>query len=79
MVVLQNEASVRCGLKGQYWLQAGEDMLVLQDLETRRTVMEWPYKLLRRYGRDKVSRKILNVHYGNKKKFTLLFKSFHIF
>ncbi len=57
MVVLQNEASVRCGLKGQYWLQAGEDMLVLRDLETRRTVMEWPYKLLRRYGRDKVSRK----------------------
>ncbi|RXN20016.1 docking 2-like protein [Labeo rohita] len=54
VVVLQNEASVRCGLKGQYWLQAGEDMLVLQDLETRRTVMEWPYKLLRRYGRDKI-------------------------
>ncbi|XP_016375531.1 docking protein 2-like [Sinocyclocheilus rhinocerous] len=54
VVVLQNEASVRCGLKGQYWLQAGEDMLVLQDLETRRTVMEWPYKLLRRYGRDKM-------------------------
>ncbi|XP_016420759.1 docking protein 2-like [Sinocyclocheilus rhinocerous] len=54
VVVLQNEASVRCGLNGQYWLQAGEDMLVLQDLETRRTVMEWPYKLLRRYGRDKM-------------------------
>uniref|UniRef100_A0A671RWQ1 Docking protein 2-like n=1 Tax=Sinocyclocheilus anshuiensis TaxID=1608454 RepID=A0A671RWQ1_9TELE len=52
--VMINEASVRCGLKGQYWLQAGEDMLVLQDLETRRTVMEWPYKLLRRYGRDKM-------------------------
>ncbi|XP_058628615.1 docking protein 2 isoform X2 [Onychostoma macrolepis] len=54
VVVLQNEASVRCGLKGQYWLQAGENMLVLQDLETRRTVMEWPYKLLRRYGRDQM-------------------------
>ncbi|XP_067260516.1 docking protein 2 isoform X1 [Chanodichthys erythropterus] len=54
VVVLQNEASVRCGLKGQYWLQADGDMLVLQDLETRKTVMEWPYKLLRRYGRDKM-------------------------
>ncbi|KAL1282071.1 hypothetical protein QQF64_000874 [Cirrhinus molitorella] len=54
VVVLQNEASARCGLKGQYWLQAAEDMLVLQDLEARRTVMEWPYKLLRRYGRDKM-------------------------
>lgn len=56
VVVLQSESSVRCGLKGQYWLQASEDMLVLQDPETRKTVMEWPYKLLRRYGRDKVSR-----------------------
>ncbi|XP_067298764.1 docking protein 1 isoform X2 [Pseudorasbora parva] len=54
VVALQNESSVRCGLKGQYWLQAGVDMLVLQDLETRKTVMEWPYKLLRRYGRDKM-------------------------
>ncbi|XP_059407590.1 docking protein 2-like [Carassius carassius] len=54
VVVLQNEVSVRCGLRGQYWLQVGEDRLVLQDLETRRTVMEWPHKLLRRYGRDKM-------------------------
>ncbi|XP_051561386.1 docking protein 2-like isoform X2 [Myxocyprinus asiaticus] len=54
VVVLQTEASVGCGLKGQYWLQADEDMLVLQDLETKKTVLEWPYKLLRRYGRDKM-------------------------
>ncbi|XP_077102652.1 docking protein 1 isoform X3 [Siphateles boraxobius] len=54
VVVLQTESSVRCGLKGQYWLQAGEDILFLQDPETRKTVMEWPYKLLRRYGRDKM-------------------------
>ncbi|KAG1956478.1 docking protein [Pimephales promelas] len=54
VVVLQSESSVRCGLKGQYWLEAGEDILVLQDLETRKTVMEWPYRLLRRYGRDKM-------------------------
>ncbi|XP_687576.4 uncharacterized protein dok1a isoform X1 [Danio rerio] len=54
VVVLQSDASVRCGLKGQYWLQTGEDMLLIQDLDTRRTVMEWPYKLLRRYGRDKM-------------------------
>ncbi|XP_051993796.1 docking protein 2-like isoform X2 [Xyrauchen texanus] len=54
VVVSQTEASVCCGLKGQYWLQAGEDILVLQDLGTRKTVLEWPYKLLRRYGRDKM-------------------------
>ncbi|XP_055060915.2 uncharacterized protein dok1a [Misgurnus anguillicaudatus] len=54
VLVLQTEASVRCNLKGQYWLLADEDMLILQDLETRKTVMEWPYALLRRYGRDKM-------------------------
>ncbi|XP_051983265.1 docking protein 1 [Xyrauchen texanus] len=54
VLVSQTEASVGCGLTGQYWLQAGDDMLVLQDLETRKTVLEWPYKLLRRYGQDKM-------------------------
>lgn len=60
MVVLPTEASVRCGLKGQYRLVADEDVLVLQDPETKKTVMQWPYVLLRRYGRDKVSGTIIN-------------------
>ncbi|XP_036430928.1 docking protein 2 [Colossoma macropomum] len=53
VTVQQLEASARCGLKGAYWLQAGEDALILKDKESRQSIMEWPYKLLRRYGRDK--------------------------
>ncbi|XP_066536051.1 docking protein 1 [Hoplias malabaricus] len=53
VTVQQSEASVRCGLKGSYWLQVGENSLIIKDNETRQRVMEWPYKLLRRYGRDK--------------------------
>ncbi|XP_062375403.1 docking protein 1 [Sardina pilchardus] len=52
--VQTTEASARCGLKGAYWLQAGAECLVLKDLESHRTVLEWPYNLLRRYGRDKM-------------------------
>ncbi|XP_076150976.1 docking protein 3-like [Alosa pseudoharengus] len=52
--VQTTEASARCGLKGAYWLQAGAECLLLKDLESHRTVLEWPYNLLRRYGRDKL-------------------------
>ncbi|KAL2097665.1 hypothetical protein ACEWY4_006872 [Coilia grayii] len=48
------EASTRCGLKGAYWLHAGAESLVLKDPESRRSILEWPYNLLRRYGRDKL-------------------------
>ncbi|TRY94491.1 hypothetical protein DNTS_004624 [Danionella cerebrum] len=54
VIVLQSEASSRCGLKGQYWLKAGDNSLSLHDIDDGKTVMEWPYKLLRRYGRDKM-------------------------
>ncbi|XP_056595572.1 docking protein 2 [Triplophysa dalaica] len=54
VVLLPTEASVRCCLKGQYWLLVDEEVLVLQDPESKKTVMEWPYALLRRYGRDKM-------------------------
>lgn len=56
VTVQQSEASVRCSLQGAYWLQVGEDMLVLKDIDSKQRVLEWPYKLLRRYGRDKVSK-----------------------
>ncbi|KAI4884923.1 hypothetical protein NFI96_013212, partial [Prochilodus magdalenae] len=49
----QSEASMRCCLMGAYWLQAGEETLILKDIESRLSIMEWPYKLLRRYGGDK--------------------------
>ncbi|MCJ8730296.1 hypothetical protein PDJAM_G00182700 [Pangasius djambal] len=55
VTVQQSEASVRCSLQGAYWLQVGEDTFMLKDTDSKQRVMEWPYKLLRRYGRDKTT------------------------
>lgn len=50
----RSEASDRCGLTGNYWLKAETDALILLDTKTKKSVFVWPYKLLRRYGRDRV-------------------------
>lgn len=52
--VQRTEASERCGLVGSYWLKAENDVLILKEPKTKRNVLVWPYKLLRRYGRDRV-------------------------
>lgn len=52
--VQRGEASERCGLAGSYWLKAEKDALILKDTKTKKRVFVWPYKLLRRYGRDRV-------------------------
>ncbi|XP_071393286.1 docking protein 1b [Centroberyx affinis] len=52
--VQRTEASERCGLSASYWLKADSDVLILKDPKTKRNVLVWPYKLLRRYGRDRV-------------------------
>ncbi|TKS92698.1 Docking protein 1 [Collichthys lucidus] len=52
--VQRTEASERCGLTGNYWLKAESDILILKEPKTKRKVLVWPYKLLRRYGRDRV-------------------------
>ncbi|XP_028331117.1 docking protein 1b [Gouania willdenowi] len=48
------EASERCGLAGNYWLKVEGDVLILKDPKTKRNILVWPYKLLRRYGRDRM-------------------------
>uniref|UniRef100_A0A7M4EX64 Docking protein 1 n=1 Tax=Crocodylus porosus TaxID=8502 RepID=A0A7M4EX64_CROPO len=50
----RTEAAERCGLYGTYQLRAERDGLALCDPQTKETLYEWPYRLLRRYGRDKV-------------------------
>ncbi|XP_060922474.1 docking protein 1b [Limanda limanda] len=50
----RTEASERSGLAGNYWLKAESDVLILKEPMTKRNVLVWPYKLLRRYGRDRV-------------------------
>ncbi|GLD70976.1 docking protein 1, partial [Lates japonicus] len=52
--IQRTEASERCGLVGSYWLKAESDVLILKEPKTKRNVLVWPYKLLRRYGRDRV-------------------------
>ncbi|XP_051231303.1 docking protein 1b [Dicentrarchus labrax] len=52
--VQRTDASDRCGLTGNYWLKAENDILILKDPKTKRKVLVWPYKLLRRYGRDRM-------------------------
>ncbi|XP_048041923.1 docking protein 1b [Megalobrama amblycephala] len=52
--VQRTEASERCGLSGNYWLKANVDNLILRDPKTKKDLLIWPYKLLRRYGRDRV-------------------------
>ncbi|XP_056136565.1 docking protein 1-like [Lampris incognitus] len=56
VVVQPTEAAVRCGLQGAYWLQVGRDGLVLREVNKKRaSVWGWPYRLLRRYGKDELS------------------------
>ncbi|XP_056882620.1 docking protein 1b isoform X2 [Takifugu flavidus] len=52
--VQRTEASERCGLSGSYWLKAENDVLILKDSKIKKNILVWPYKLLRRYGRDRV-------------------------
>lgn len=54
MGIQRTEASERCGLTGNYWLKAESDILILKDPKIKKKVLVWPYKLLRRYGRDRV-------------------------
>uniref|UniRef100_A0A3B3T7R9 IRS-type PTB domain-containing protein n=1 Tax=Paramormyrops kingsleyae TaxID=1676925 RepID=A0A3B3T7R9_9TELE len=53
--VRASEAADRCGLRGAYWLRVTRDGLVLLEPETKEMLLCWPYRLLRRYGNDKVS------------------------
>ncbi|XP_066428882.1 docking protein 1 isoform X2 [Eleutherodactylus coqui] len=50
----RTEAAERCSLRGPYLLRAEANCLILKDPNTNDTLYSWPYRLLRRYGRDKV-------------------------
>lgn len=50
------EASERCGLRGSYTLRTGVSALELWGgPEPGTQLYDWPYRFLRRFGRDKVS------------------------
>lgn len=54
VTVQKTEAAERCHLQGTYLLKASRDSLVLGDPHSKQPLFTWPYRLLRRYGRDKV-------------------------
>ncbi|XP_032381726.1 docking protein 1 [Etheostoma spectabile] len=54
VMVQKTEAATRCGLQGSYWLEVGREALLLRETQ-KNIVREWPYKLLRRYGNDKLA------------------------
>uniref|UniRef100_A0A8C0QPF7 Docking protein 1 n=1 Tax=Chelonoidis abingdonii TaxID=106734 RepID=A0A8C0QPF7_CHEAB len=54
VTVQRTEAAERCALHGSYMLKAEQDSLILKEPRTQETLYTWPYRLLRRYGRDKV-------------------------
>ncbi|NXE76647.1 DOK2 protein, partial [Cochlearius cochlearius] len=55
VTVRATESSERCRLWGRCILRAGEEALELRDLQTLEILYSWPYRFLRRFGRDKVT------------------------
>ncbi|NXF13605.1 DOK2 protein, partial [Smithornis capensis] len=48
-------SSQRCRLRGRCILRAGEEALELRHFQTSEILYSWPYRFLRRFGRDKVT------------------------
>ncbi|XP_068448203.1 docking protein 1-like [Clinocottus analis] len=55
VTVQRTDAATRCGLKGSYWLQVGQEAMLLRETQEKKIVREWSYELLRRYGKDKLA------------------------
>ncbi|CAF94982.1 unnamed protein product, partial [Tetraodon nigroviridis] len=53
--VRRTEASERCRLQGDYLLQADAEALQLLERRGGGVLLAWPYRHLRRFGRDKTS------------------------
>ncbi|KAM6441098.1 docking protein 1 [Liasis olivaceus] len=54
VTVQKTEAAERCKLQGTYVLKASRNSLLLREAHSNLPLYTWPYRLLRRYGRDKV-------------------------
>ncbi|XP_051896992.1 docking protein 2-like [Pristis pectinata] len=55
VAVRKTEAAERCHLQGMFLLGVEEDGLELKDLKSGEVLYVWPYRFLRRFGRDKVT------------------------
>ncbi|NXM74180.1 DOK3 protein, partial [Serilophus lunatus] len=52
VLVVQTDASARCGLQGHYLLSALPQSLMLKDPQSRQPLLTWPYPFLRKFGQD---------------------------
>ncbi|NXC49164.1 DOK2 protein, partial [Penelope pileata] len=55
VTVRGTESSERCRLRGRFVLRVGEEALELRDFPSGDVLYSWPYRFLRRFGRDKVT------------------------
>ncbi|KAK3540008.1 hypothetical protein QTP70_022800 [Hemibagrus guttatus] len=55
VVIRRTDAAERCGLKGHYLLRTDFDSLLLKETKTGEVYFTWPYRFLRRFGRDKTT------------------------
>ncbi|KAJ8380013.1 hypothetical protein SKAU_G00007910 [Synaphobranchus kaupii] len=55
VAVRKTEASERCRIRGSFFLRAEYDSLILMDSKSGEVLCMWPYRFLRRFGRDKVT------------------------
>ncbi|NXT10150.1 DOK2 protein, partial [Prunella fulvescens] len=55
VTVRATPSSQRCHLRGRCILRAGEDALELWHPQSQELLSSWPYRFLRRFGRDKVT------------------------
>uniref|UniRef100_A0A8C9RSJ0 Docking protein 2 n=1 Tax=Scleropages formosus TaxID=113540 RepID=A0A8C9RSJ0_SCLFO len=53
--IRKTEGSERCRLRGSYLLRTDFNSLLLKDCKTGEVLFSWPYRFLRRFGRDKVT------------------------
>ncbi|XP_063050809.1 uncharacterized protein dok2 isoform X2 [Engraulis encrasicolus] len=51
----RSEVAEKCGLKGQYLMRTDYESLLLKDPRTGEVLFRWPYRFLRRFGRDRVT------------------------
>ncbi|KAK2840583.1 hypothetical protein Q7C36_012162 [Tachysurus vachellii] len=55
VVIRRTDAAERCGLKGHYLLRTDFESLLLKEPKTGEVYFTWPYRFLRRFGRDKTT------------------------
>ncbi|NWI63035.1 DOK3 protein, partial [Todus mexicanus] len=55
VLVVQTDASARCGLHGHYVLLALPQSLTLKDAQSRQPLLTWPYAFLRKFGQDQTA------------------------